>query len=371
MRDSVQKFAKERISPLVSTMDQNSRTDSNLIKELFENGLMGIEIPEKYGGVGGDFTTACMCIQEIAKVDPSVAAGVDVHNTVVNNTILKWGSSDLKERLLGGLANEHFGSFCLTEAKSGSDAFALETSAKLRSDGSYELNGTKMWISNAEHAGVFLVFANANPEKKHKGITCFAVEKHSEGLEIGKKEDKLGIRSSSTCQVHLDSVVVPPENIVGQVGEGYKYAIEILNEGRIGIAAQMVGLAQGAFEQTMPYLYQRKQFNQEIGNFQAMQVQYARVAMEIAAAELLVYHAAKLKENNKDFVAEAAMTKLKASEVAEKTASLCIEWMGGMGFSKEAGIEKFYRDAKIGAIYEGTSNIQLLTIAKKIKETYA
>lgn len=371
MQEMVKRFSETMVAPHVAEMDRTSTLNPGIQQGLFENGLMAIEIPEEYGGVGANFTTSCLCIEELAKVDPAVSAGVDVHNTVVNNTVMMWGSDDLKERFLPGLAAEHFGSFCLSEADSGSDAFALKTKATESADGSYfTITGEKLWISNAEHAGVFLVFANAEPELGYKGITCFMVPKDTEGLEIGKPEDKLGIRASSTCSVTLTDCEVPTANILGIRGQGYKYAIGILNEGRIGIGAQMVGLAQGAFDSTLPYLFERKQFGQAIGDFQGMEMQYAEVAMEIEAARLLVYNAARMKEAGMDFVKEAAMAKLKASRVAEMSASKCIEWLGGVGFTKSYPAEKFYRDCKIGAIYEGTSNIQLTTIAKFLKKDY-
>lgn len=343
----------------------------DIIKGLFDNGLMAVEIPEEYGGVGANFVSSCIVIEELAKIDPAVSAGVDVHNTVVNNTMSFWGSDDLKSRFLPGLAAEHFGSFCLSEAGAGSDAFSLKTTATVNADGNaYRIKGEKLWISNAEHAGLFLVFANCDPSKGYKGITCFAVPRDLPGLTVGRPEDKLGIRASSTCPVIFDDVEVPAENILGKYGHGYKYAIGILNEGRIGIGAQMCGLAQGAFDATMPYLFERKQFGQSIGDFQGMEMQYAEVAMEIEAARLLVYNAARMKEAGMPFIKEAAMAKLKASRVAELTASKCIEWLGGVGFIKDYPVEKFYRDCKIGAIYEGTSNIQLTTIAKYLKPLY-
>lgn len=371
MKDMVARFAQDAIGPKVAEMDRTSIMDEGVIQGLFENGLMGVEIAEEYGGVGANFTTSCICIEELAKVDPAVSAMVDVHNTVVNNTLSFWGSDELKEKYLPKLATEYAGSFCLSEAGSGSDAFALKTTAEKSADGSYyTINGGKLWISNAEHAGLFLVFANANPALGYKGITCFAVPKETEGLEVGPHEDKLGIRASSTCPVTLTDCKVPTENILGELGHGYKYAIGILNEGRIGIGAQMVGLAQGCFDQTMPYLWERKQFGTAIGDFQGMEMQYAEVAMEIEAARLLVYNAARMKEAGMPFIKEAAMAKLKSSRVAELTASRCIEWFGGVGMMKEYPAEKFYRDCKIGAIYEGTSNIQLTTIAKFLKKDY-
>jgi len=372
LREMAGRFATEMVAPRVKEMDATSTMDPALITALFENGLMGVEVPEVFGGAGASFTSMCLVIEELAKVDPAVAACVDVHSTVVNNTINFWGNDSLKERYLPRLATDTMGSFCLSEAGSGSDAFSLATRAEASADGSYyTINGQKLWITNAGHAGVFLVFANVDHNKGYKGITCFVVDRETEGLTVGHHEDKLGIRASSTCPVVLENVKVPADQILGEIGHGYKYAIGILNEGRIGIGAQMVGLAKGCFDATMPYLFERKQFGEPIGDFQAMQMQYADVAMEIEAARLLVYNAARMKEAGQPFIKEAAMAKLKASRVAELTASRCIEWLGGVGFTKDYPAEKFYRDCKIGAIYEGTSNIQLATIAKLLRPTYA
>lgn len=373
MRDAAATFAREVVAPKVKAMDEASAMDPELIQAMFENGLMGIEVPQELDGVGANFTSACLCVEELAKVDPAVSVCMDVHNTVVNNTLAKWASDDIKQEWLPQLATHTMGSFCLSEAGSGCDAFDLAATASQTTDGGdYVLNGTKMWITNAEHAGLFLVFANVAPQSspKYKGITCFAVPKGALGLSIGPKEDKLGIRASSTCPVILDDVKVPASAVVGEVGHGYKYAIGILNEGRIGIGAQMVGLAQGAFESTLPYMWQRKQFGQPIGEFQAMGHQFADVACDIEAARLLVYNAARMKEIGLPFVKEAAMAKLKASLVAESTASKCIEWMGGVGFMKDYPAEKYFRDCKVGQIYEGTSNIQRETIAKFIANDY-
>eukprot|EP00041_Stephanoeca_diplocostata_P017221 m.343478 g.343478 ORF g.343478 m.343478 type:complete len:430 (+) comp20631_c0_seq30:73-1362(+) len=371
IRDMVSKFSNDVIAPRVREMDRTGILDQEVIDGLFANGLMGIEVAEEYGGVGANFVSSCIAIEELAKIDPAVSAGVDVHNTVVNNTVSMFGDDQIKERFLPELAAEHYGSFCLSEASAGSDAFALKTKAEVSSDGSeYKLNGQKLWISNAENAGVLLVFANADFSQGYKGITCFVVPADTEGVEIGKPEDKLGIRCSSTCPITFTDVVVPKENILGQYGHGYKYAIGILNEGRIGIGAQMVGLAQGCFDATMPYLFEREQFGTAIGDFQGMEMQYAEVAMEIEAARLLVYNAARMKEAGLPFQKEAAMAKLKASRVAELSSSKCIEWLGGIGFTKDYPAEKFFRDCKIGAIYEGTSNIQLTTIAKFLKPLY-
>eukprot|EP00941_MAST-03F_sp_MAST-3F-sp1_P002253 g2253.t1 len=371
MRDAVRQWATTVLHPLVTKMDRESKMDSSVLESLFANGLMGVEMPEKWGGSGGSFTAAISVIEEVAKVDPSVAVLVDIQNTLINNMFKFWASEELQETWCPRLTTDTIGSFCLSEPSSGSDAFSLKTTAELSNDKSYyTLNGQKMWISNAEHAGVFLVMANADPSLGYKGITCFVVDRDTEGLEVGRPEDKMGIRASSTCPVTFTDCKVPVTNILGEKGKGYKYAIEILNEGRIGIGAQMVGLAQGAYEAAMPYLWQRKQFGQAIGDFQGMEHQYARLATDIECARLLVYNASRLKENGDPFVKEAAMAKLKTAEIAEKTASQCIELLGGVGFTKDLMSEKFYRDAKIGSIYEGTANIQLQTIAKLIKPDY-
>mmetsp|Transcript_20077 Transcript_20077/g.59846 ORF Transcript_20077/g.59846 Transcript_20077/m.59846 type:complete len:412 (+) Transcript_20077:938-2173(+) len=370
IQEAARSFAATEVAPLVRDMDRNSKMDDALIAQLFENGFMGVEADEADGGSGGSFTAMCSVIEELAKVDPAVATCVDVHGTVVANAVRFWGSDALRARWLPRLAQDTVGSFCLSEPGSGSDAFALRTRAVADGDG-YVLSGGKAWITNAEHAGLFLVFATVDPGLGYKGITCFAVERGAQGLEVGPPEDKLGIRASSTCPVTLDGVRVAKEAVLGDVGQGYKYAIGILNEGRIGIGAQMVGLARGCFDATLPYLFERTQFGTRLGDFQAMEAQYAEVEMEIEAARLLVYNAARRKEAGLPFVAEAAMAKLKASRVAELSASRCIEWLGGVGFVKDYPAEKFFRDCKIGAIYEGTSNIQLITIAKGIKARYS
>ncbi|KAJ0405315.1 hypothetical protein P43SY_001074 [Pythium insidiosum] len=370
-KDTVAKFAADMVLPRVQAMDQSGEMDHDITKGLFDNGFLSIEIPADYGGSEASFMSLCITIEELSKVDPVVGLLVDLQNTVVNNVFLLHGSEEQKEKYLPRLSTDMIGSFCLSEAGSGSDAFALKTRAEVSSDGSYyTLNGQKMWISNAEYAGVFLVFANVDPSKGYKGITCFIVDRDTEGLEVGKPEDKLGIRASSTCPVSLNNVKVKKENIMGEVGKGYKIAISTLNEGRIGIASQMLGLAQGVYDQTLPYLFDRHQFGSAIGDFQAMQHQYAEAAIDIETARLLVYNAARLKDAGEPFVKQAAMAKLHASRVAERTASKCIEWLGGIGFTKYLLAEKFYRDAKIGAIYEGTSNMQLTTIAKIVKDEY-
>ncbi|KAJ2756376.1 hypothetical protein IWQ56_006342, partial [Coemansia nantahalensis] len=324
--------------------------------------------PADLGGAEASFTSAILTIEELAKVDPSVSVLCDVHNTLVNTVFRTYGSQELKAKYLPQLSASSLGCFCLSEVASGSDAFALQTRA-VRDGDHYVINGSKMWITNSAEADIFLVFATVDPAKGYKGITCFVVERGM-GIKIAKKEKKLGIRASSTCQLAFDDVRVPAENVLGEVGKGYKIAIEILNEGRIGIAAQMLGLAQGAFDNVMPYLFQRKQFGSRIGDFQAMQHQYAQIAVEIEAARLLTYNAARLKEEGKPFVKQAAMAKLYASQVAERASSRAVEWMGGLGFTRELPLEKFYRDCKIGAIYEGTSNIQLQTIAKALTKEY-
>lgn len=363
MKESVAKLASEVIKPLVRKMDEESQCDPTVLKALFENGLMGIEIDSEYGGTNSTFFAANLVIEELAKVDPAISVMVDVQNTLINTLIKKLGTPAQKEKYLTRLATDMVGSFCLSEADSGSDAFAMRAAAVKQKD-YFILNGTKIWITNAEHAGVFLVMANANPTAGYKGITTFIVDRDTEGLSIGKKEDKLGIRASSTCPVHLDNVKVPADNMLGEFGLGYKYAIEMLNEGRIGIASQMLGLAEGCFNATVPYTLERKQFGKRIFDFQAMRHQIAHVATQIEACRSLVYNAARKKEAGQPFLKEAAMAKLYASELATMTTSKCIEWMGGVGFTKDYPIEKFYRDCKVGTIYEGTSNIQLNTIAK-------
>ncbi|CAO3615741.1 unnamed protein product [Cunninghamella echinulata] len=368
LKETVQRFAQEVVKPKVLEMDETEVMDKAIIDGLFEQGLMGIETEEEYGGANCSFTSAIITIEELAKVDPSVSVFCDVHNTLVDTLVRKYGNEDIKKRYLPKLASESVGSFCLSESSSGSDAFALQTRAEDKGD-HYLLNGAKMWITNSAEADIFLVFANVDFSKGYKGITCFLVEK-SMGIQVAKKEKKLGIRASSTCVLNFDDVKVPKENVLGEVGKGYKYAIEILNEGRIGISAQMLGLAQGCYDITLPYLFERKQFGQRIGDFQSMQHQYANLAVEIEAARLLTYNAARLKEEGKSFIKEAAMAKYYSSQIAEKTASACVSLCGGVGFTKEFGVEKFYRDAKIGSIYEGTSNIQLQTIAKLVSQQY-
>jgi len=369
LREAVRRFAVETIGPKVREMDENESMDPAVIKGLFEQGLMGIETSADHGGAESSFTSAIIAIEELAKVDPSVSVMCDVHNTLVNTVLRTYGDKAQQDKWLPILAEKSLGSFCLSEPASGSDAFALQTRAK--KDGSnWILNGSKMWITNSYEADVFLIFANIDPSKGYKGITCFIATKDM-GIKIAKKEQKLGIRASSTCTIALDDLVVPEENIIGGLGKGYKIAIEILNEGRIGIAAQMLGLAQGAFDKAVPYTYERKQFGQAIGTFQGMQFQIAQAAIDLETARLLTYNAARLKEEGKPFTKEAAMAKYWASVVAQRVSGSAIEWAGGVGFTRETGIEKFWRDSKIGAIYEGTSNIQLQTIAKYIQKEYS
>ncbi|KYG06868.1 acyl-CoA dehydrogenase [Sorangium cellulosum] len=368
-RDSVLDFARKRVAPRAAAMDEQGALDRDLLPPLFDLGIMGIEIPESYGGSGASFFNAILAVEALAVVDPSVSVLIDVQNTLVANALLRWGSDAQKERYLPRLSREWVGSYALSEAGSGSDAFALAARAERKGD-RWVLNGRKLWITNANESSLFLVFASVDPSKGYKGITAFVVERTSPGFSVGKKENKLGIRASSTCELVLEDCEVPEGNVLGEVGKGYKIAIETLNEGRIGIGAQMLGLAAGAFEHAMRYMGERKQFGQSIASFQGVQFQYARVAMEIEAARLLVYNAARLKDAGQPFVKEAAMAKLFASEVAERAASLSIEFMGGVGFTKDYPVEKLYRDAKIGKIYEGTSNMQLSTIAKLLQAEY-
>ena len=364
-RETVRQFAQDAIASRVARMDEDARIDPDLVPELFELGLMGIEVPEKWGGAGSSFFTAVLVVEELSRVDPSVGVLVDVQNTLVNNCILRYGSEDLKARWLPRLASELVGAYALSEAGSGSDAFALQTRA--RRDGSeWVLDGRKLWITNGGEASVFIIFANANPEAGYRGITAFLVERDAGGFTVGKKEDKLGIRASSTVELILDGVRVSDENVLGDVGKGYKIAIETLNEGRIGIGAQMVGLAQGALDHTLRYVREREQFGSKIADFQGVQFQLAQMRTELEAMRLMVYNSARLKDAGQDFVVEAAMAKLYASQTAQRIASTCIDLYGGYGFTKEYPVEKLYRDSKIGTIYEGTSNMQLQTIAKYI-----
>ncbi|KAH9971674.1 mitochondrial acyl-CoA dehydrogenase [Lactifluus volemus] len=350
-------------------MDENEMMDPSVVKGLFEQGLMGIETSADQGGSESSFTSAIIAIEELAKVDPSVSVMCDVHNTLVNTVIRKYGTKEQQEKWLPQLAESKLGSFCLSEPASGSDAFALQTRATKDGD-NWTINGSKMWITNSYEAEVFLIFANIDPSKGYKGITCFIATKDM-GIQIAKKEQKLGIRASSTCTLNFDDMKVPAENVIGGEGLGYKIAIEILNEGRIGIAAQMLGLAQGAFEKAVPYTYERKQFGQAVGTFQGMAFQIAEAAIDLETARLLTYNAARRKEEGRSFTKEAAMAKYWASVVAQRVSGQAIEWAGGIGFTRETGIEKFWRDSKIGAIYEGTSNIQLQTISKYIQKEFS
>jgi alkylation response protein AidB-like acyl-CoA dehydrogenase len=364
---TVRRFAREQIAPHVREMDEAGVFRKDIIRQFFELGLMGIEIPEEYGGQGGTFFQAVMAVEELSAVDPSAGVIVDVQNTIVNNAILRWANPEQKQRYLPRLAGDTVSSYALSEAGSGSDAFALATQAKDHGD-HFLLNGRKLWITNAAEAGLFLLFANANPSAGYRGITAFLVERDFPGFQVGKKEDKLGIRASSTCELILDNCRVPRENVMGEIGKGYKIAIETLNEGRIAIGAQMIGLARGALEHAIAYARQRKQFGKAIGEFQGVQFQLAKMATEVEAARLLVYNAARLRDAGLPFVTEAAMAKYFSSEVAEKVASRAIEVLGGVGVTRDYPVEKLYRDAKIGRIYEGTSNMQLQTIAKKLLE---
>lgn len=364
-RDNIAQFAASRIKPMVKQMDEEAHLDPAICKECFDLDLMGIHIPDTYGGAGGTFFMSILAVEEISKVDPSVGVYIDVQNTLVNNAILRWGNEEQKRKYLPRLAKDTVGAYALSEAGSGSDAFALATKAEDKGD-HYLLNGRKLWITNAKEAGIFIVLATVNPAAGYRGITAFIVEKDFPGFAVGKKEDKLGIRASSTCELLLEDCRVPKENLLGEVGKGYKVAIETLNEGRIGIGAQMLGLARGAFEAGLAYSKERVQFGKPICEFQAVQFQLAEMATEIEAARLLVYNAARLKDAGLPFLKEAAMVKYYASQVAERVASQVVEIFGGYGYTKDYPAEKYYRDAKIGKIYEGTSNMQLQTIAKLV-----
>jgi butyryl-CoA dehydrogenase/short/branched chain acyl-CoA dehydrogenase len=364
-RDNVRQFAEESVKPKVKEMDEKGVFDKGLIDQFFQLGLMGIEIPEQYGGSGGTFFEAILAVEEMSRVDPSAGVIVDVQNTLCINAILKWGTEEQKKKYLPKMATEWVGAYALSEAGSGSDAFALTTRAEDKGD-HWLLNGQKMWITNGKEAGLFIMIATVDSGAGYKGITAFLVEKDFPGFTVGKKEDKLGIRASSTCELILEDCKVPKENMLGEKGKGYKIAIETLNEGRIGIGAQMLGLAQGAFDNAAKYAQERKQFGQPISNFQGIQFQIAQMATEISAARLMVYNAARMKDAGMDFVKDAAMTKLYCSQVAERVASLAVEIYGGYGFTKDYPVEKFFRDSKIGKIYEGTSNMQLQTIAKMV-----
>lgn len=365
LRASVREFADAQVRPLVRDMDEHAKFSPKLLGELFALGVMGVEVPESYGGGGGRFFQSVLVVEELSRVDPSVGVLVDVQNTLVINAILRWGSAELKSQWLPRLASDTVGAYALSEAGSGSDAFALTTRARQDGD-DFVLDGRKLWITNANEAGVFIVFATVDPDAGYRGITAFMVERGDAGFTIGKKEDKLGIRASSTCELLFEGCRVPRARVLGDVGKGYKVAIETLNEGRIGIGAQMLGLAVGALEHTVKYTKERKQFGKSIADFQGVQFQLARAATDIEAARLLVYNAARLRDLGRPFLTEAAMCKIFASEVAERTASLAVNLYGGYGFVKDYPVEKLYRDSKIGQIYEGTSNLQLQTIAKQI-----
>tara|TARA_A200000113_G_scaffold9765_3_gene9673 strand:- start:4334 stop:5476 length:1143 start_codon:yes stop_codon:yes gene_type:complete len=363
LKEATADFAQSSIAPLVQKMDEQAKLDQSVIDECFEMGLMGVEIPEKYDGAGGTFMMSIVSIEQLSRVDASVGVFMDVQNTLVNNAFLNFGSEDIKDKYLAQLATKKVGAYCLSEASSGSDAFALKATAKQDGD-HYVLNGAKLWITNANEADIFIVFATIDPEAGYKGITAFVVERNFEGFSVAKKEDKLGIRASSTCEILLEDCRVPKENILGEFGKGYKVAIETLNEGRIGIGAQMIGIAQGAFEAALAYVKERKQFGKAISDNQGVQFQLARMATDIETARLLVYNSARLKMAGKNFLKEAAMAKFYSSEVAEQVSSMAIDLFGGNGYVKEYPVEKYYRDAKIGKIYEGTTNMQLSTIAK-------
>ncbi|HEY2828541.1 MAG TPA: acyl-CoA dehydrogenase [Thermoanaerobaculia bacterium] len=364
-RQSVREFAVERIRPLVHDMDRDAKMSPDLIREFFDLGVMGIEVPDQWGGAGSSFFTAVIVVEELSHVDASCGVLVDVQNTLVNNILLRWGNEDQKSKYLSMLARDTVGAYALSEAGSGSDAFALALRAEDKGD-HWVLKGQKLWITNAAEAGVFVVFANANPDAGYKGITSFIIERDFPGFTVGKKEDKLGIRASSTCELIFEDCQVPKENVVGETGKGYKIAIETLNEGRIGIGAQMIGVARGALEHAIAYVKERKQFGRAIADFQAVQFQIADAATQLEAARLMVYNAARLKDAKKPFVREAAMAKLFSSAVCEKVTSLAVQLFGGNGYTKEYPVEKFWRDSKVGQIYEGTSNMQLQTIAKTI-----
>ena len=362
-RRSVRDFAREKVQPLARKMDEEAHFDPTLLREFFDLGLMGIEIPEQYGGAGGSFFQSILAIEEISYADASAGVIVDVQNTLVSNIFMRWASEDLKRRYFPRLVKDTLGAFALSEAGSGSDAFAMACRAT-ETEGGFLINGQKLWITNGNEAGLFIVFANANPAVGYKGITAFVVEKGTPGFRVGKKEDKLGIRASSTCELLFEDCRVPRENVMGEVGKGYKIAIETLNEGRIGIGAQMSGLARAALDYALAYAKERKQFGKTIAEFQGVQFDLARMATDVEAARLLTYNAARLKDAGLPFLKEAAMTKYFVSQIAENVASMAIEIFGGVGFTKDYPVERLWRDSKIGRIYEGTTNMQLSTIAK-------
>ena len=364
-QQSVRDFAVEQIRPLVHQMDHDAAMNKDLVKSFFELGIMGIEVPDRWGGAGSTFFNAVLVVEELSHVDASCGVLVDVQNTLVNNALIRWGTEGQKSKYLSMLSKDTVGAYALSEAGSGSDAFALGTRAEQKGD-QWVLTGQKLWITNAAEAGVFIVFANANPDAGYKGITAFIIERDFPGFRVGKKEDKTGIRASSTCELILEDCRVPPENVLGEVGKGYKIAIETLNEGRIGIGAQMIGVARGALEHAISYTKERKQFGQKISEFQGVQFQIAQAATELEAARLMVYNAARLKDAKQPFLREAAMAKFFSSNACEKITSLAVQLFGGNGYTKEYPVEKYWRDSKVGQIYEGTSNMQLATIAKTI-----
>jgi len=362
-RASVREFAEGELRPRVAEMDAHGKLDPALIKQCFDLGLMGIETPEEFGGAGSSFFTAIIAVEELSRIDASVGVFVDVQNTLVNNALIRWGNQQQQEKYLTLLASERVGAYALSEAGSGSDAFAMQTRAVDKGD-HFLLNGQKLWITNGNEAEIFILFANANPEAGYRGITAFIIERNFAGFAVGKKEDKLGIRASSTTELILEDCKVPKENVLGEVGKGYKTSIETLNEGRIGIGAQMIGIARGALEAAIAYTGERQQFGKSINQFQGVQFQLAEMATDLEAARLMVYNAARMKDAGMNFVKEAAMAKLYSSRAAERIASKAIELYGGYGYVKDYPVEKYWRDSKIGAIYEGTSNMQLQTIAK-------
>jgi len=364
-RDNIHQFAEEKVRPMVKEMDENAVFDHGLVEQFFQLGLMGIEVPEQYGGGAGTFFEAILAVEELSRVDASAGVVVDVQNTLVNNAFLRWGSDEQKKRYLPKMTSDTVGAYALSEAGSGSDAFALQTRAQVEGS-DYVLNGRKLWITNGKEAGIFILFASVDPSAGYKGITAFIIEKNLPGFTVGKKEDKLGIRASSTCELLLEDCRVPRANVLGEPGKGYRIAIETLNEGRIGIGAQMAGVARGAWEYACHYAQERKQFGKTIADFQGIQFQLAQMATEIEAARLMVYNAARMKDAGMNFVKEAAMAKLFSSQVAERVTSLAVEIYGGYGFTKDYPVEKYWRDSKIGKIYEGTSNMQLQTIAKLV-----
>jgi alkylation response protein AidB-like acyl-CoA dehydrogenase len=364
-RDSIREFADAQVRPLVREMDEHAKIQPDLIRKLFDLGVMGIEVPEAYGGAGGRFFHSVLAVEELSRVDPSIGVLVDVQNTLVINALLRWGSDEIKRRYLPRLAADTVGAYALSEAGSGSDAFALTTRAREEGDG-FVLSGRKLWITNGNEANLFITFATIDPDAGYRGITAFLVERGTPGFTVGKKEDKLGIRASSTCELIFEDCRVPRGNVLGDIGKGYKVAIETLNEGRIGIGAQMIGLAKGALEHAVRYTKERKQFGKAIAEFQGVQFQLARAAADLEAAKLTVYNAARLRDAGRPFLTEAAICKIVSSEVAESVSSLAVNLLGGNGFVKEYPVEKLFRDAKIGQIYEGTSNLQLQTIAKQM-----